>query len=277
MISERDLVVDGIGTRVLDGGDGPVVVLLHVGDHGASAASSWEPTLEPLAERFRVVAPDWLGFGGTDKLRDLVDPLGRMIRHLDRTLQVLDVARGHLVGVSMGATLLLQALATRKLHVAPDRVALVSGGGPSPDTPARKVLAAYDGTVEAMRRNVATVFHDPRFAEDDDFVRRRHEASLVPGAWECLAVAGLRRPGAPPPSGAGPGGAGPFDTELGEVRSPVLVLAGADDPLRAPGWAEQLAARLPDGHAVVFDRCGHLPQLEHPDAFNTCLVDFLTR
>jgi hypothetical protein len=29
-----------------------------------------------------VIAPDWLGFGGTDKLRDFVAGSDRMIRHM---------------------------------------------------------------------------------------------------------------------------------------------------------------------------------------------------
>jgi pimeloyl-ACP methyl ester carboxylesterase len=46
-------------------------VLLHFGEFGGSAELCWEFNIGPLAGDFRVIAPDWLGFGGTDKLRDL--------------------------------------------------------------------------------------------------------------------------------------------------------------------------------------------------------------
>ena len=133
-------------------------------------------------------------------------------------------------------------------------------------------MQGYDGSLEAMRQILRTVHHDPSFAEDDEFVRRRHEWSLAPGAWEWSASLGLRSPAAPPPTPFGQADPTPYE----DVAVPTLVTAGADDPLREPGYADELAARIPDARAVVFERCGHVPNLEHAERWNREVTAFLT-
>ena len=61
-------------------------------------------------------------------------------------------------------------------------------------------LYDYDASVEGMRRIVTALFFDPSYAEDDDYVQRRHASSTAPGAWEAIAAARFRRPGEAPPA-----------------------------------------------------------------------------
>jgi pimeloyl-ACP methyl ester carboxylesterase len=68
-VRKRFIEVDGIRTHYLEAGEGRPVVLLHSGEFGGCAELRWEFTLPKLAELYRVIAPDWLGFGETDKLR----------------------------------------------------------------------------------------------------------------------------------------------------------------------------------------------------------------
>jgi len=272
--ASRYVVIDGIRTRYLEAGDGPTLLLLHGGAPGDCAEASWERNIDALATRHRVVAPDWTGYGGTDKVRDLADPLGRMVRHLARFTEVLDLGRTAAAGLSMGGTLLIRDQASPHPLLAVDRMVLVSGGGFSPDNDARRALQRYDGSLEGMRAAIAAVFHDPAFAADEDFVRRRHAWSVLPGAWEFAASLGLRAPAAPAPPAAPFGQADPTPYE--RVTAPILVTAGAHDPLREPGWADELAARLPHGRALVFADSGHCPNLEEPDAWNRAALDLLT-
>ena len=86
-------------------------MLLHSGEFGASAELTWERNLGALAEHFRVVAPDWLGFGETDKLYDFVSRSDRMVRHLSAFLQVLAIDEAHFAGASMGGTRLIREAA----------------------------------------------------------------------------------------------------------------------------------------------------------------------
>ncbi len=271
--ASRYVVIDGIRTHYLEAGDGPTLLLLHGGAPGDCAEASWERNIDALATRHRVIAPDWTGYGGTDKVRDLADPLGRMVRHLARFTEVLDLGRTAAAGLSMGGTLLVRDQASAQPLLAVDRMVLVSGGGFSPDNAARRGLRGYDGSLAAMRQVIAAVFHDPSFAADEEFVRRRHGWSVLPGAWEFAASLGLRAPAAPdpPPAPFGRADATPYE----RVAAPTLVTAGAHDPLREAGWADELAARLPQGRALVFDGSGHCPNLEESDAWNRAALDFL--
>ncbi|HEU0036570.1 MAG TPA: alpha/beta fold hydrolase [Kofleriaceae bacterium] len=62
-VSDRRIEVAGITTAVVEGGDGPPLVLLH----GANASAvMWLRVLPDLVERYRIIAPDLPGHGATD-------------------------------------------------------------------------------------------------------------------------------------------------------------------------------------------------------------------
>jgi pimeloyl-ACP methyl ester carboxylesterase len=56
---------------------------------------------------------------------------------------------------------------------------------------------------------------------------------------------------------------------------PGLVAAGPPDPLIPPEVGEALADASPNGRAEILEGCGHIPNLERPDAFNRILATFL--
>ena len=58
---------------------------------------------------------------------------------------------------------------------------------------------------------------------------------------------------------------------------PTLIVAGANDPLREPGYAPKLAARIDGAELIVYENCGHCPNIEHADRFNAAVLDFLRR
>ncbi len=72
-IHSRATVIDGLATHYLEAGHGDPVILLHGGEFGVSAEIGWEATIPALAERYRVLAPDMLGFGRSAKVIDFND------------------------------------------------------------------------------------------------------------------------------------------------------------------------------------------------------------
>lgn len=267
----RQLVVDGITTRYLEAGQGSDVVLLHSGEFGASAEISWELIIGALAERHHVIAPDWLGFGGTDKVKDFVDGHGRMLRHMARTCEALGIEAAHFVGNSMGATFLVRDAAADAPILPALSLVVASGGGFAPENDARRALLDYDCSLEGMRRIVEAMFHDPAWAADDDYVRRRWESSIVPGAWECAAAARFRSPVAPVRSDFGAADTTPY----GRVGVPTHLVAGAQDKLRIPGYADELGAAIQGAVVSTFDQCGHCPNIERPEDFSDLVLGFV--
>jgi 2-hydroxymuconate-semialdehyde hydrolase len=269
-VRSRYLDVGGIRTHYLDAGDGPPVVLLHSGEFGGGAELCWEFNVGPLARDFRVIAPDWLGFGGTDKLRDFVSGSDRMIRHMSAFLQAMAIEQADFAGASMGATMLLREAARPGCRFPIRRLVVASGGGFVPDNEERRRLLSYDGTPEAMRAILRANFHDPAWAQDDAYVKRRVEASLAPGAWEAIAAARLKPPTVPPRSDFGQ----PDTIAYERIPYPTLAMAGAEDKLRLPGYHEALG-RIPDARIVVLAGAGHLLNIEKAGDFNDLVREFL--
>ena len=111
-IASNYVDVDGIRTHYLEAGEGPTVVLLHSGEYGGAAEISWQFTVPALAPEFRVVAPDWLGFGRTDKLFDFGDARSRVYRHMRRFVEVMGIEKADFIGNSMGGSNLARIAAT---------------------------------------------------------------------------------------------------------------------------------------------------------------------
>ncbi len=272
MVASRYVDVDGIRTHYLEGGEGRTVVLLHSGEFGAAAEISWEYTIGALAERYRVVAPDWLGYGRTDKVHDFTSGVARRIRHLKRFLEVLAIDKADFIGNSMGGSVFARVLGDGASF--PVRTfTMISSGGFTPVNDDRRAMMAYDCTRESMRATVAAMFHDPKWAADEAYVEKRYQMSALPGAWECTAAARFKSPLVPAREEFGL----PDATQYEKLGMPVLLIAGAEDKLREPGYALKLAKRIPHCEVHVIENCGHCAHIEHSGQVNRLLLDFLAK
>lgn len=269
-VLSRTYLVDGMRSHVLEAGDGRPVVLLHGGEWGGCAALTWEAVIPVLAEHYRVIAPDWLGFGQTAKVVDLADPMGRRLAHMRRLLETIDAIEAAFVGNSMGGGLLLAAITADPPLFDARAVILAGAGGFVPDNEARRAGFAYDGTLEGMRAFLGLLFSDTARV-DDALVERWHRLSLVPGAYESMASLMLAPPGTPKRSPFGR----PDPTPYERIQAPTLVVGGADDQLRLDGWLDEFVPRIPNGRGVLYESCGHLVPVDASDRFNRDALAFL--
>lgn len=263
------VIIDGLTTGYLEAGDGDPVVLLHGGEFGASAELGWEHTIGALAEHYRVLAPDMLGFGESAKVVDFNDGRGMRIRHLARFCAELGVSSAHFIGNSMGAINLLVDLTSPTPRLPVRSLVAVCGGGEIQRNEHSAALYDYDATEDGMRRIVTALFAAPSYPADDGYVRRRYESSITPGAWEALAAARFRRPGLEPPSPPS------SRREYHRITVPTLVLEGEKDKLLPAGWAAEMAGQIGGARSAVIPAAGHCPQIEQPDVVNRLLLEFL--
>jgi pimeloyl-ACP methyl ester carboxylesterase len=268
-IESRFIDIEGMRTHYLEGGKGTPVVLLHSGEFGGSAELSWEFTLPALCEHFRVIAPDWLGFGESAKVFDFEDMRRRRLRHMTKFLNALGIARAHFIGNSMGGGLLADAAASSPPLWPVMKMILVGAGGFAPVNEARKILNSYDGTREHMRRILHTVLAASPLRDDEAYLDKRHRLSLVPGSWECTAAARFRRPGA---------AAGEREsTNYRAIKFPTLIVAGGKDPLREPDYAKTLQEEIEGSELIVFEKAAHFPHIDEPERFNRAAIAFLSK
>ena len=269
MTQRKTILVDGLTTGYLEAGQGDPVVLLHGGEFGVSADIGWERNIAALADHYRVLALDMLGFGESAKVIDFNDGRGMRIRHIARFCDAVGIETAHFVGNSMGAVNLFVD-ATSEAPLLPARsLTMICGGGEIQRNEYSAALYDYDATLAGMRRIVEALFFDKAYPNDDAYVQRRYESSIAPGAWEALAAARFRRPGLEPPPL--PSSKRAYD----RIAVPTLVVEGAEDKLLPDGWAAEIAAQIPHGRSAVIERAGHCPQIEQPDAVNELLLDFL--
>jgi 2-hydroxymuconate-semialdehyde hydrolase len=271
-VHSRFVMIGQIRTHYLEAGEGPPLVLLHSGEFGGCAELTWEHTIAPLARHFHVYAPDWLGYGKTDKLFSFDDMWGLRVRHIADFLRTMCIDRAHFIGNSMGGTMLLAVAAMAEPAWPLDRIIAVCGGGAIPDNEARQALNSYDGSREHMRRIVEAMFVNPSVRADDAYIDRRHRISLEPGAWECTAAARFKRPGRDPRVALRPG-----DEAYGNIAVPTLIVAGAKDALRDPGYGPALQADIPGSELYTVAEAGHCPQIDAHDEFNRVAIEFLLR
>jgi 2-hydroxymuconate-semialdehyde hydrolase len=131
----------GFDTNYHDEGKGAPIMLLHGSGPGVSAWANWRLTIPDLAKQYRVLAPDLLGFGFTERPKDNRYDMDRWVKHAVGFLDALGLDKAGLVGNSFGSGLTLH-LADRH----PDRFTrLVLMGA---------VGVHFELTVGATRRGV---------------------------------------------------------------------------------------------------------------------------
>jgi pimeloyl-ACP methyl ester carboxylesterase len=269
------LVVDGIRTHYFEAGvehrgKRPSVLLLHSAEYGGAAEFSWEFNILAVAERFHVLAPDHLGFGLTDKIFDFNNQFQRRITHIRRFLEMTSASPVHVVGSSMSGGMSLMVAARKEPDWPIASLVICSGGGESPNNDARKVINTYDGTREHMQRILEVMFIDRKWSTDDAYVDRRWEMALVPGAWEATSAARFKAPF------RGPSDRSERDNiDYRAIRVPSLIMAGKLDSLRKPGYTDEFVPLMSNATLHIFQRAGHMGNIECSAEFNERVLAFL--
>src|SRR5438270_7920750 len=122
-MDHEEIVLHGHRVSYRQAGWGPVVVLIH-GITGSSL--TWEEVIEPLAERYTVVAPDLLGHGESAKPRGDYS-LGAYASGVRDLLQAIGHDRATVVGHSLGGGVAMQF--AYQFPERCERLVLVSSGG----------------------------------------------------------------------------------------------------------------------------------------------------
>jgi pimeloyl-ACP methyl ester carboxylesterase len=251
---ESRMTLDGCGIDVRRGGEGPPLLFLH----GASGAGLWSPFHEKLSERFDVIAPAHPGFDGSDlpPWLDRIPDLSNFYLDFMKTLNLKDV---HIVGLSLGGWIAAE-LATRDTS----RIAtctLMAAAGIFVEGAEHLDIFLVSPEDRARR-----MFHDPAKAEtviarmlDPDYADAvsKNQETTARLIWQ--------------PRGYDPH----LRKWLHRIDRPTLALWGESDVVFPPVYAGEYAKLIPGAKAVVLPECGHLPNVEQPDAAVAAIVDFI--
>jgi pimeloyl-ACP methyl ester carboxylesterase len=279
-MSPRSVQVSGHRLCYEDAGpaDGPVVVLVH---GLVSDSTTWAPAISALAERgVRVIAPDLLGHGASDKpdcsvgqyslsgfadcLRDLLDALG--------------VPRATFVGHSLGGAIAMHCAYHYPAHV--ERLVLVASGGLGKGVHPVLRAAAVPGAPLLLRSvlNRSTLglarwlqVHralrlPPRIVAN---LHRAFGGLAIP-AGRAAFFAALRSVISP----SGQRGSMIEMRYLGD-HVPTLIVWSEHDHVIPVSHARALHAHLPSSQLALFPGTSHQPHYRYADGFATLVADFV--
>ena len=273
----RFIDVAGVATRCLIAGDTNAHPLLLV--HGLTLMSEiWIRNIDELGKRFRVIAVDLLGHGFTKPRHGHPASIEEKIRHLEALIDALKLERLSISGSSYGGLIAANLALRQQGRI--DRL-IINGSGSAFNT--EDQLAVFMDRIHASYR--------PTLGETSpDMWRERlsgtvFDARSVP--CELLAVLPLcyAQPWAVPCWDAtveamrAPERFRPFRIldRLEKLDLPTLVVWGRDDKGGVYESAVAAVARMPRAELAAFDKCGHLPMLEHPEKYSALVRDFLQR
>ena len=260
--------VGGVATNHHDHGAGSPVLLLHGSGPGVSAWANWRFTISALAPRFRVLAPDLLGFGFTEVPADVEYTPAAWLDHLVAYLDALEVGPVHVVGNSFGGALALR-LATRYPERVRRLVLMGSAGTPFEITDGLDEVWSYHPSQGGMRTLLEQFVYDGSRITDD-LAELRHAAASRPQVTASYAAM------FPAPRQRHVDALAVEQDELASMRHETLVLHGRDDTVIPLSASLRLHELIVASDLHVFGRCGHWVQIEAKDRFNALVDRFLT-
>ena len=262
----RRIRAAGIDTNYHDIGSGEPVFLIHGSGPGVTAWANWRLTMPVLAERFRVIAPDMVGFGYTERPADIRYTMDGWVEHALGVMDALGLEQTHLVGNSFGGALAL-ALAIRAPHRV-KRLALMGSVGVSfPITPGLEAAWGYTPSIENMRA-LLDVFAFDRKLVNDDLARLRYEASIRPGFQESFASM------FPAPRQRWIDAMASREADIRALPHETLLIHGREDKVIPTAASQRLFELIPRAQLHLFGQCGHWTQIEHAGRFTQLLTNF---
>jgi pimeloyl-ACP methyl ester carboxylesterase len=263
----RTVDAGGILTHYHDMGAGEPVLLLHGSGPGVSAWANWQHNIPELARHFRVIAPDIVGFGYTQRPADVYYCLRTWVDHVWAFLDALGIQETALVGNSLGGRI---GLDMARQH--PERLRrMVMMGVPGVGmtlTPGLKALREYQPSEDNMRAMLLDCFAVDPSIITDGLVRERYEASVAPGAFEAYRDMFFSDQHAGSELGI-------TEEQARAVTTRTLLVHGREDKVVPAAVAWNMARLLPDADLAVFARCGHWTQVERSADFNRLVAGFL--
>lgn len=263
----RRISAAGIATNFHDVGSGFPVLLLHGSGPGVSAWANWRLAMPELAKARRVIAPDMVGFGFSERPANVEYNLDTWVRQAIGLLDALDIAVADLVGNSFGGALAL-AIAIRHPQRVRRLVLMGSVGVPFDITPGLDAVWGYTPSFEAMRKLIDLFAHD-RALVTDELAQLRYEASIRPGFQESFAAM------FPAPRQRWVDAMASREQDIRAIPHETLVIHGREDRVIPLSNSLTLAQWIDRAQLHVFGRCGHWTQIEHAARFAQLVGNFL--
>lgn len=263
----KSIVANGIVTNYHDVGSGAPVLLIHGSGPGVSAWANWRLTIPALSQQCRVIAPDMVGFGFSQRPVDIRYDLDTWVAQAIGLLDALEIDCADIVGNSFGGGLAL-ALAIRHPQRVRRLVLMGAAGVSFPITPGLDAVWGYQPSIANMRK-LLDVFAFDRALMTDELAELRYKASIQPGFQEAFASM------FPAPRQNGVDALASREQDIRALQHETLVVHGREDQVIPLSNSLTLVQWISRSQLHVYGRCGHWTQIEHAARFNLLVANFL--
>lgn len=258
---------NGHRVHYLDQGQGPVLVFLHGSGSGACGHSNFKGNYPALVKAgYRVILPDLLGYGYSDKPSDIEYPLSLFIECVKQMLDAIGLSRYTLVGNSLGGAIAIGFALAHPQNV--EKLVLMAPGGvedqpeyfkmPAMNLMKEVFMSPEPVTPARLRYFLENALVHDKSVIDDALVAERHALMLTQNPQ---VVKTMRVPN--------------MTDRLGEIRCPALAFWGINEKMMPETGILKLAKGVPNLRMITVPNCGHWVMVEHRELFNRSLLDFL--
>ena len=260
-MDEKFVEINGNKIRYLESGSSKHTLVLI---HGLGASSErWKYVVPLFDTDFRVVVPDIIGFGHSDKpLADYT--LDYFSNFLEQFLTALDISNTVIIGSSLGGQIAVEYTSTHCESV--EKLILVSPSGmmkqPTPALDAYIMAALYpneqsaknafetmDGSGKKIPMNIINGFVSRMKLPNAKFAFM----STLLGLKNCELIT----------------------QKLENISSPTLLIWGSDDPVIPVTFANDFVSSISNCTFLEMGNCGHTPYVQEPEFFASGVLDFL--
>jgi len=244
-----------------DPGAPPLVFLHGIG----GAARAWRGQLDAFSDRYRAIAWDMPGYGGSVPLSNV--SIAALADALRDFLQQIGATKPILVGHSIGGMIVQQLLVHDPIIAEYVVLAQTSPAFGRPDGDWQKEF--LDARLGPLDRGETMASLAPRVVAE--LIGDDADPAGIELACACMASVPEASYRAAMTSMLG------FDLRksLRLISIPALVIAGTKDKNAPAPMVKKMASFIPNATYVELEGVGHLVALEQPAEFNAILADFL--
>ena len=260
LVQEKFLEVEGNKIRYLESGSSEKTLVLV---HGLGAsAERWSHVIPLFSESFRVVVPDLIGFGFSDK--PLVDYTPEFFSDfLNGFFREAGISNPFLIGSSLGGQISAEFAAKNPDSI--QKLILVSPAGvmkqSTPALDAYIMAALYPNEISA--KNAFELMEGSGKSVDTEIVTGFVERMHLPNAKLAFmsTILGLKN-------------AEVITAKLKMITTPTMIIWGSKDPVIPIIHADQFVSSIQDCRFYRMDGCGHTPYVQDPSAFASKVLEF---
>ncbi|MBI1943090.1 MAG: 3-oxoadipate enol-lactonase [Betaproteobacteria bacterium] len=239
---------------------------LVLGHSLACSVRMWDPQIAALKERYRILAYDTRGHGGTEAPKGEYS-LELLADDLFFLLKELRIQTAHYCGLSMGG-MIGQTFALKYPGVLRTlTLADTTSRYPAEAWPLwqERIRTASERGMEPLAQPTLERWFTEPFRKGNtaavEAIRKLILATPVAGYCGCCyAIPRIN-----------------LTARLKEIKCPILVIVGEQDPGTPPAMAREIHEHAPGSQLVVLPQAAHLANLEQPEGFSRALGEFLSK